>query len=153
MNSFETHYEVKVRRFQCCIKCFISNLNKKQWLKALFSYVFANVLSSSVKVMLADSHHVPKNCLAWIVRSTRWHFQHKHMIMCSALPVRSLLAQPVSQGTGTQLWCQSGLSCASLQGHDPCRQMEAALHSHTHTYKSHNVPFSIQTRIVHLFAF
>lgn len=52
---------------------------------------------------------------------------HDHV--CS-LPVCSLLAQPVSQGTGTELWCQSAFSCASQWGLDPHGQMELASHVH-----------------------
>lgn len=51
--------------------------------------------------MLADSYHVPKRHLAWMARGTKWHFQHKHIIMCADLSVRPLLAQPVGQGAGT----------------------------------------------------
>lgn len=55
------------------------------------------------------------------------------------LPVLFLLAQPVSQGTRTELWCQAGFSCASPRGHDPHSQMQAALHTHmrAHTHVNH----------------
>lgn len=54
---------------------------------------------------------------------------HDHVL---DLPVHSLLAQTVSQGTDIELWCQSGCSSASLQGHDLHSQMEPAFLKRTH---------------------
>lgn len=72
---------------------------------------------------------------------------HDHVF---SLPDRSLLAQPVSQGTETELWCQSGFSCAALRGRDPHSQMEPALHSHRDI--NHLMcNFMKHTEIVHLF--
>lgn len=128
--STETLYKLKRRRSCRSIQCFNSKSSKKKNPKR-FLCVFVDVLSITVKVMLADSHHVPRHCLAWIARGTRWHFQHKHTIMYRAPPVCSLLAQPVSQSTGTELWWQFGFSCAFLQGHNPDSQIEPVLHAHT----------------------
>lgn len=50
--------------------------------------------------------------------------QMHDLVFC--LPVRSLLAQPVSQGTGTVLGCQSGLRWAAPPGNDPKRPDEAS---------------------------
>lgn len=93
ISTLETHYEVNGRCSQCSIWCYASNLSTKKKPKA---FKVSLCMSSPSPPKLADSHHVPKNPLAWIARGTKWHFQHKHMIMCADLSVRLLLAQPVS---------------------------------------------------------
>lgn len=89
----ETHYKVKGRCSQCSIWCSASNPSRKKKPKA---FKVSLSMSSPSPPKLADPHHAPKHRLARIARGTKWHFQHKHMIMCADLSVRLLLAQPVS---------------------------------------------------------
>ena len=131
-NSIETHYKVKGTCFHCSIKRYKSHLNSFQ--KLFFPCLCWRPPLCCESDVARFASRTPSAVWLGPKRGTRWHFQHKHIITSSALPVHSLLAQPVSQGAGTELWCQSGFSCAALQGHDPHNQMEPALHTHTHTH-------------------
>ena len=74
-NSVETHYEVKGRRFHRSVKCVKSE-------RKTLSCVFADVLTFTCESDGGRFTSRTKHCLAWKKRGVRWHFQHKHMIMC-----------------------------------------------------------------------
>lgn len=53
-------------------------------------------------------------CLAWIKKGYRVAFPTQTHNGVFSLPVCSVLAQAVSRGAGTELWCQLGFSCVSI---------------------------------------
>ncbi|MEQ2254170.1 hypothetical protein ILYODFUR_000904 [Ilyodon furcidens] len=100
------------------MKCFNSKA-EKHLAKALSLNVF--VLSCTLKVLLSDCHFASKVLFDLDRKQPQGGISNSNT-PSEARPIR--LAQSVSRGTETELWCQSGFSRAALQRHDSFSQMD-----------------------------